>query len=152
VFERAQFFLLAVAGMVAGGCVVVQQALNATLRSELSSSAFWAAFVSYTAGMLTLLLVLVVTREPWPAMSLMAKSSPLSWIGGIFGTVYIVASIMLLPRLGAMTVIALLITGQMLTSVAFDHFGLFGLAQRPIDLYRAGGAVLLVLGVLLVRS
>jgi bacterial/archaeal transporter family-2 protein len=51
-----------------------------------------------------------------------------------------------------MTVIALLITGQMLTSVAFDHFGLFGLAQRPIDLYRAGGAVLLILGVLLVRT
>jgi len=53
-FERVQFFLLAAAGMVAGGCVVVQQALNATLRSELSSSAFWAAFVSYTAGVLTL--------------------------------------------------------------------------------------------------
>ena len=102
--------------------------------------------------MLTLLFVLVVTREPWPALSTIAKSSPLSWIGGVFGTVYIVASIMLLPRLGAMTVIALLITGQMLASVAFDHFGLFGLAQRPIDLYRAGGAVLLVLGALLVRS
>ena len=151
-FERIQFFLLAGAAMVAGGCVVVQQALNATLRSELSSSAFWAAFVSYTTGMLTLLFVLVVTREPWPALSTVAKSSPLSWIGGVFGTVYIVASIMLLPRLGAMTVIALLITGQMLTSVAFDHFGLFGLAQRPIDSYRAGGAVLLVMGVLLVRS
>ena len=135
-FERVQFFLLAMAGMVAGGCVVVQQALNATLRSELSSSAFWAAFVSYTAGMLTLLLVLMVTREPWPALSMIAKSSPLSWIGGIFGTVYIVASIMLLPRLGAMTVIALLITGQILTSVAFDHFGLLGLTQRPIDMYR----------------
>ena len=141
--ERVQFFLLAAAGMVAGGCVVVQQALNATLRSELSSSAFWAAFISYTAG---------ITRESWPALSTIAKSSPLSWIGGIFGTVYIVASIMLLPRLGAMTVIALLITGQMLASLAFDHFGLFGLAQRPIDLYRAGGAVLLVLGVLLVRT
>ena len=90
-FERVQFFLLAAAGMVAGGCVVVQQALNATLRSELSSSAFWAAFISYTAGMLTLLFVLVVTREPWPALSMIAKSSPLSWIGGTFGTVYIVA-------------------------------------------------------------
>ena len=111
-FERIQFFLLAGAATVAGGCVVVQQALNATLRSELSSSAFWAAFVSYTTGMLTLLFVLVVTREPWPALSTVAKSSPLSWIGGVFGTVYIVASIMLLPRLGAMTVIALINYGS----------------------------------------
>jgi len=151
VFERVQFFLLAVAAIFAGGCVVVQQALNATLRSELGS-AFWAAFISYAAGMLTLLFVLVASREPWLAYSTIAKSSLPSWIGGVFGTVYIVASIMLLPRLGAMTVVALLITGQMLASVAFDHFGLFGLAQRPIDMYRAGGAVLLILGVLLVRA
>ena len=73
---------------------IVGDPKNATLRSELSSSAFWAAFISYTAGMLTLLFVLVVTREPWPALSVIAKSSSLSWIGGIFGTVYIVASIM----------------------------------------------------------
>jgi uncharacterized membrane protein YdcZ (DUF606 family) len=76
--------------------VVVQQTLNATLRSELGS-AFWAAFISYTTGTLTLLLVLVVIREPWLALSTIAKSSPSSWIGGVFGTVYIVASIMLLP-------------------------------------------------------
>src|SRR5262245_28956877 len=90
--------------MIAGGCVVVQQALNATLRSELGS-AFWAAFISYTAGTLTLVLVLVVIRQPWLTLSTIAKSSPPPWIGGVFGTVYIVASIMLLPRLGAMTVV-----------------------------------------------
>jgi bacterial/archaeal transporter family-2 protein len=76
-FERFQFFLLAAAGVVAGGCVVVQQTLNATLRSELGS-AFWAAFISYTTGTLTLLLVLVVIREPWLALSTIAKSSPSS--------------------------------------------------------------------------
>ena len=150
-FDRVQFFLLAATGMIAGGCIVVQQALNATLRSELGS-AFWAALISYATGTLTLLLVLVVIREPWLALSTIAKSSPPSWIGGVFGTVYLVASIMLLPRFGAVTAVALLIAGQMLTSVAFDHFGLFGLTQRPIDMYRAAGAVLLILSVLLVRS
>jgi bacterial/archaeal transporter family-2 protein len=150
-FERVQFLLLGAAGMIAGGCVVVQQALNATLRSELGS-AFWAAFISYTAGMLTLLLVLVVSREPWLELSTIVKSSPPSWIGGVFGTIYIVASIILLPRFGAATVGALLIAGQMLTSVAFDHFGLFGLPERPIDMYRAAGGGLLILSVLLVRT
>lgn len=150
-FERVQFILLGAAGMIAGGCVVVQQALNATLRSELGS-AFWAAFISYMAGTLTLLLVLVVIREPWLELSAIAKSSPPSWIGGVFGTIYIVASIILLPRFGAVTVVALLIAGQMLTSVAFDHFGLFGLTERPIDMYRAAGAGLLTLSVLLVRT
>ena len=70
----------------------------------------------------------------------------------IVGTVYIVASILLLPRLGATTVVALLVAGQMLASIAFDHYGLFGLAQRPIDLSRAIGAVLLIISVIFMRN
>jgi transporter family-2 protein len=52
-----------------------------------------------------------------------AKSSAWSWTGGVFGTIYIVVSILLLPHLGAATVVALLVTGQMLGSLVFDHYG-----------------------------
>ena len=144
-----QLVLIAVA-IIAGSCVAVQQALNATLRADLGS-ALWAALISYLGGAIILLAALLSVREPWPTLPIMAKSSIWSWTGGFFGAVYILTSIMLLPRLGAMTVIALLIAGQLLASVAFDHFGLFGLTQRPIDIYRASGSVLLMVGVLLIR-
>lgn len=140
--------LLISAAIFAGSCVAVQQALNATLRIDLGS-ALWAALISYIGGALILLAVLLAVREPWPAV---ARSSIWSWTGGFFGAVYIITSIMLLPRLGAMTVIALLIAGQLLASIVFDHFGLFGLTQRSIDFYRATGAGLLIVGVLLIRS
>ncbi len=56
-----------------------------------------------------------------------------------------------MPQLGAATFIALLVTGQMLASVAFDHFGWLGLVQRPMDVPRLIGVALLIGGVILIR-
>jgi bacterial/archaeal transporter family-2 protein len=47
--------------------------------------------------------------------------------------------------------VALLVAGQMLASLAFDHYGMLGLAQRPADVTRIIGAVLLVAGVVMIR-
>jgi hypothetical protein len=49
----------------------------------------------------------------------------------------------LLPRLGAATVIALIVTGQMIGSHAFDHFGLLRVPEHPANLIRLTEAVLL---------
>jgi bacterial/archaeal transporter family-2 protein len=74
-----------------------------------------------------------------------------AWTGGFFGAVYIAVSIFLVPRLGAAFFLALLVAGQMVASIAFDHLGLLGLSKHPIDLSRLIGAVLLVAGVVLIR-
>jgi bacterial/archaeal transporter family-2 protein len=60
-------------------------------------------------------------------------------------------SILLVPRLGAAAFVALLIAGQMLASLAFDHYGVLGLAPRPADVTRVVGAILLVAGVVMIR-
>ena len=65
--------------------------------------------------------------------------------------VYIAISIMLLPRLGAAMVVALIVLGQMLGALAFDHFGLLGVPENPISVARLAGAALLVAGVVLIR-
>ncbi|TMJ62905.1 MAG: DMT family transporter, partial [Alphaproteobacteria bacterium] len=69
-----------------------------------------------------------------------------AWTGGFFGAIYF-----LVPGLGAAFFIALLVAGQMIGSIAFDHFGLLGLSEHPIDLPRVIGATLLVVGVVLIR-
>ena len=57
----------------------------------------------------------------------------------------------MVPRLGAATVLALIVVGQMLGSLAFDHFGLLGLPQHPASPIRLAGAALLIFGAVLVR-
>lgn len=74
-----------------------------------------------------------------------------AWSGGVFGALFIGLATVLVPQLGAAAFIALLVAGQMLASIAFDHFGWMGLAQRPLDGSRLIGVALLVGGVVLIR-
>lgn len=148
--ELLQFLGLGLLGIGAGVSFVVQQALNANLRASLESAS-WAAFISYLGGTVTMLTVLLVMREPWLSSASVARSSWWLWTGGLFGAIYIVVAIALLPRLGAATVVALLVTGQMFASLVFDHFGLLGLTQQPVSIPRLAGSLLLVAGVILIR-
>jgi bacterial/archaeal transporter family-2 protein len=137
-------------GAVAGVSFVIQQAVNADLRASIGAAA-WAGFVSYLGGTVCMLVLAVVLREAVPAIADIHRSDWWAWTGGFFGAVYIAISIFLVPRLGAAFFVALLVSGQMAASVAFDHFGALGLSEHPIDLSRLIGAVLLVAGVALIR-
>ena len=136
--------------MLAGAGIVVQQALNANLRVALASAA-WSGFVSYLVGLACMALLVLALRDPLPSATLAARIPWWAWSGGLFGAIFIGLAILLVPQLGAATFIALLVTGQMLASVAFDHFGWLGLTQRPIDVPRLIGVALLIGGVVLIR-
>ena len=137
-------------GAAAGVSFVIQQAVNADLRASIGSAA-WAGFVSYLGGTLCMLVLALVLREAVPVVADLNRSNWWAWTGGFFGAVYIAISVFMVPRLGAAFFVALLVAGQMVASVAFDHFGLLGLSQHPIDVPRLIGAVLLVAGVVLIR-
>jgi len=134
----------------AGVSIVIQQALNSNLRTELNSAA-WSGFVSYSAGLACMALLVIALREPLPPVGVMARIPWWAWTGGVFGAIFIGLGIVLVPKLGAATFIALLVAGQMIGSVVFDHFGWLGLAQRPVDLSRVIGVLLLIAGVVLIR-
>jgi transporter family-2 protein len=140
-------YLLAIG---AGLSFVFQQAVNANLRAEIGS-AWWAGFVSYLGGTLAMFAVAIALREPWPSMQEIQRSHWISWSGGLFGAIYIGISILLIPRLGAAMVIALIVAGQMVGSLAFDHFGILGVPVHTLSPLRLTGAAFLVLGVILIR-
>ena len=128
------FYLLATG---AGVSFVFQQAVNANLRSEIGSP-WWAGFISYLGGTLVMLVMIVALREPLLAGAAMSRASWICWTGGVFGAILITISILLLPRLGAALVVALIVLGQMLGALAFDHFALLGVPENPISLPRLG--------------
>jgi transporter family-2 protein len=140
-------FLLAVA---AGVSIVIQQVLNANLRGALDSTA-WSGFASYFVGVACMAVLVVALQDPLPPASLATRVPWWAWSGGLFGAIFIGLAILLVPKLGAATFLALVVAGQMLASVTFDHFGLLGLAQRSFDLPRLLGVVLLIGGVILIR-
>lgn len=142
--------LPALLAILAGASVALQQVLNANLRTALGSAA-WSGFVSYALGVVCMAVLALTLRDPIPSLSVGGRIPWWAWSGGLFGAIFIALGIVLVPQLGAAAFIALLIGGQMIASVAFDHFGLFGLAQRPIDLPKLVGIAILLAGVVLIR-
>ena len=72
-------------------------------------------------------------------------------IGGVLGAVYVAVFTLLIPRVGAAAAICLAVLGQVVASLLLDHYGVLQ-AQRPADWTRITGAVLVLLGVLLVAA
>jgi transporter family-2 protein len=134
----------------AGISVLSQQALNANLRAELNSAA-WSGFMSYFLGVLCMVALAIVLRDPVPSTTTMARVPLWAWSGGIFGAIFIVLSIITIPKLGGAAYIGLLVTGQMIAALTVDHFGWLGVPERQIDLPRMLGVALLVGGVVLIR-
>jgi transporter family-2 protein len=98
-----------------------------------------------------MLAIATTSSQPWLSPAMIARTSAISWAGGIFGTIFIGTAILMVPRLGAATVLALIVVGQMIASLAFDRFGVFVIPQHSANPVRLAGAALLVLGVTLVR-
>ena len=146
-----QNFLVTLLALAAGASFVVQQAVNSNLRIELGS-AWWAGFVSYLGGTIVMLIMVVLMREPFLSSNMISRSTWWSWTGGIFGAIYIAISILLLPRIGAFTIVALIVVGQLVTSLIFDHFGILNVPLYPITFTRVLGASFLFAGAILIRS
>ena len=137
--------------VVAGALLPVQAGINAQLRVTLGDPVA-ATLVSFLVGGLALALVVLGARLPLPLGPGLARGAWWHWTGGLLGAVYVALIIVLAPRLGAATLIAAVVAGQMLTSLALDHWALVGFDLHPLSPQRVLGALLVIGGVALVRG
>jgi transporter family-2 protein len=98
-----------------------------------------------------MMLIVVMMREPVPFIAKMSNTPWWAWTGGAFGAVYIVAAVVLVPRLGAALTVSCIVLGQMLMSLIFAQTGALGVPQHATTPVRVFGIGLLILGTLLVR-
>jgi transporter family-2 protein len=141
--------LLALLGVLGGASLVVQASLNAGLRGRLQS-ATWAGLASYVGGTIVMLIAVAIVRPPLRLIGI-AETPLVWWVGGFFGAVYLVISIVLVPRLGTATLFGLVVTGQLVCALVCDHFGWLGVPVHHLDVRRVAGAAMLVAGTLLIR-
>jgi transporter family-2 protein len=123
--------LLIPASLFAGGLLAVQAGANAQL-SKATGSPFAATTLQLSVGSLALLSLALATGT----LTALAALPSVPWwhaVGGVASAFYVVSTILLFPRLGAIVSVGLFIAGQMLASFALDVSGLAGGAQRAID-------------------
>ncbi len=152
VSKSAFYLLLPMLAFAVGMLLPFQAGVNAQLRTLLGNP-LQAALVSFLAGTTLLLVIALLTRMPLPTVKTVSGIPWWAWVGGGFcGAIYITMVILLTPRLGATTTFGLIIAGQLIMSVVLDHFGAVGFPAHPVNLWRVAGAVLLIIGVILIRQ
>jgi bacterial/archaeal transporter family-2 protein len=141
--------LLYLLAFAAGVVLIVQVGVNSTLRGAVGHAGV-AALISFVIGSAGLLVFLLLTRAPWPDRAQLAAAPAWAWLGGLLGAFYVVSTILVGPRLGAAALLALIVLGQLVTSLLVDNFGWLGFPEQPLTLLRVLGALMLFGGVLLI--
>lgn len=139
--------------LAALGCGVVlttQVATNKQLGQHLGNL-YIPAVANMVVGLVCTLALTLALSRAYPTVAVVKSAPGYGWVaGGMLGAVYLTATILLAPKLGAGPLIGLVVTGQIVFSVAVDHFALFGFAQHAANPPRVLGCLLLIGGVALV--
>lgn len=137
-------------GVLAGVAIAVQAPINAQLARGLGMPVA-AAAVSFSAGAVVLAAVtFVLARMQGITLDFRAPAPWLFFAGGCLGAIYVTCTVILVSRIGAASLMALAIAGQLIAGMLMDRFAVFGLAGRELTAGRIAGAALLVLGAALV--
>ncbi|WP_417532877.1 DMT family transporter [Marinobacterium stanieri] len=143
------YFWLSLA-FVVGMIMPMQAGVNSTLAIH-SNGALWASLVSFVVGSIALLCLAIAMRQELPVISDLRQAPWWAWTGGFMGALFVFTGAILAPRIGATTMMALLVAGQLIMSVVLDHFGWATFPQHDINWGRILGVLFLIAGVVLIR-
>ncbi len=135
--------------VVAGALQAIGVVWNAQLRGALVNP-WLAALVSFLPVVFVFVLVFLLRPKPLPQR---ADIEGVRWwmpLAGLTGAVAVFAGLLFVDKVGAGAFNGLLITANLLTSVALDHFGWLGMKQVHAGPARLGGAALMVTGIVLI--
>ena len=141
--------IFAVIAFAAGAALSVQAAANGQLGVAMGGDTFAAAFYSFLTGTIALALFAALSGRLSASFSVIPSQPWGLLIGGLLGAGAVSATVLLAPRIGVANLLALVIAGQLLSSLVVDNFGILGIATRPVSLIKVAGSVIMIAGVLL---
>lgn len=133
-----------------GLLVPIQTAANSRLRATVGE-AYLSTLISFSVSTLFLLTVaLVAGISVFPTEEMLHAAPWWSWLGGIIALLTITSTIYMFRELGQLQTMVIPLFSQLIFSLAIDHFGWFGAQVIPMNTNRLAGALLLVVGIILI--
>ncbi|MBL4598796.1 MAG: DMT family transporter [Rhizobiaceae bacterium] len=130
---------LLLVAIACGALIPIHAGMNAGL-SQVAGHSFGVSFACLS-------LVVILFQPTLPTWVSLAAAAFWVWFGGAIGVVYVIATMMLAPRLGAARFIAAIVAGQIIMALLIDLYGLIGFPRHTVDLSRILGAVFVIGGV-----
>ncbi len=144
------WILLIPLALAAGMALPIQFGVNTQLRNVVGGPVY-AAAISFLVGTIVLFAATLIVRRSIPEVGSLAHAPWWMWTGGLLGAFFVLASVILTPRLGTAATIGLILSGQIIASIAIDSFGLLRVPVHEASLPRLLGAALIIGGVVLVQ-
>jgi bacterial/archaeal transporter family-2 protein len=135
--------------IVAGMLMAVGVVWNAQLRGALMNP-WLAATVSFVPVVFVFAFIFLLKPSPLPNRDDIAGVRWWMPLAGITGAVAVFAGLLFVDKVGAGAFNGLLITANLLTSVALDHFGWLGMKQVRAGAPRLIGSAIMVAGIVLI--
>ena len=135
--------LIILVGLIGGIAVGLQAPMASMITQRLGI--FESVFIVHVGGALIALLPLLFNGG-----GKLAQWRGVPWYtlgAGVFGLVVLGAISYMIPRVGVAAAVITIVAGQMLVSTVLDHYGWLGGMGRPMDLTRAIGLAVVLVGV-----
>lgn len=140
------FFLLAA---IAGACLPLQAVINAQLRQVIGNPVL-ATFLSFVVGAILLAVYVFGVQRQTVSAQQLGTVSWWKWTGGAIGAIFVLSVILVVPQIGVANMTAILVASQLILALIFDHYGVLGSPIKYITWEKGAGAVLLILGAILI--
>ena len=137
--------LLYLLPLLAGVFVCVQSNINGHWQTKIGIQS---AVIINGWVVAILSTILYLTTNQHSARNVVAELKPGIFLNGFFGFSVVTIAAFTFPKLGAASVMVVMVMGQVLTGLLLDHFGFLNLPQRDISVYRLIGFLLVALGVI----
>ncbi len=123
--------------------------MNGALRGALTNP-WLSSIVSFLPIVFFLAVLLLCLPRPLPTAEGVSNMPWWAPLGGLAGAFAVVCGLLFVDKVGAAVFGGLTITANILMSLAVDHFGMFGMAEHHLNLWRILGGVLMVAGIALI--
>lgn len=138
--------LLIFVAIAAGIGSALESGSNGTLQKILEAPLWTVAFVAAVSIVVALPLMGVFGGLA-PSATQIASAPWWAWLGGMFGVLFLFATVYVSPKLGAGVFVALVVTSSSITSLVLDNFGLMNFEVHHAGIGRIIGGLLMVAGV-----
>ena len=135
--------------LIAGALQAWGPPINGALREALNNP-WLASVVSFLPVVAFLGVLFLCLPRPMPTVEGVAGMPWWAPLGGLVGSFAVIAGLIFVNKVGTGAFAGLTITANILMSLVIDHFGMFGMEQHGVSLWRLLGGILMVAGVALI--
>ncbi len=135
--------------LIAGALQAWGPPMNGALRKSLENP-WLASTISFLPIVAFLLVLFFCLPNPLPSMKGITSMPWWAPLGGLLGAFAVIMGLLFVDKIGAGPFAGLTITANILMSLAVDHFGLFGIEQHSLNIWRILGGALMTAGIVLI--